>query len=140
MTEEQKIQELLKPRIKVIAPWPGMECKIADIIILPSNDWKYNKYEYCDEKYFSGWPNLFKLLEWWEERKPEDFPAHIKIRNHPFDDDEECTIIKIGVEADHKFYDGEYFGLSWKTGGGTIAHEILPATEAEYLSYINKQP
>lgn len=116
-------QELLKPRYKCIADWPFMPRHIkvgelvAEVFII-----KAAKY-----------PHLFKKLEWWEERKPEDMPEYLKIHKFPYKG--EYLVLKIGKDAIHSFQDnGEYFGIHWIGGGGTICTGLLPATETEYLN------
>lgn len=74
-------EELLKPRYKVIAPWPGTHWEVGDI------------FEYGDHNCFKTesqpsipmhvsvldeHPHLFKKLEWWEDRKLEEMPEYVK--------------------------------------------------------------
>src|SRR5678815_6192710 len=74
-------EELLKPRYKVIADMPLLRFKIGDIHnahFIPINIWDKETYVRLDI-----YPHLFRKLEWWEERQPEEVPAYIKF-NYPF--------------------------------------------------------
>lgn len=71
-------QELLKPRYKIIAAYPHMaldQHDVGDIISPYGMGFVYP--EKVREQYES-YPHLFKRLEWWEERRPEDLPIHVK--------------------------------------------------------------
>jgi hypothetical protein len=67
--------DLLKPRYKVIADYPGNEWKVGDIL---DRDWGWDG---DDEEGFkhhvSDYPHLFKKLEWYEERKLDEMPGHL---------------------------------------------------------------
>ncbi len=78
----QDIEELLKPRYEVTAPWPGCSYVVGDILTQAKG--LVNYYE-CEEKLngLIGFPekypaNLCKL-NWWEHRKPEDMPEYVKL-------------------------------------------------------------
>lgn len=121
-------EELLKPRIKIIAPWPGMECQVGDIINIPSPDWVYSKKEHCDADYFMYWPHLFRKLEWHENRKPEDMPEYVKWKSRG-------EIVKVKNWA---------FNVFWTCEGVDSPHswmqdEVAPASEEEYNQYIKQQ-
>ncbi len=68
-------EELLLPRWKVIANFPESPYKIGYIII-------YGYFRLNNSEYFRRdlmmYPALFKKLDWWEDRKVEDMPTHIK--------------------------------------------------------------
>lgn len=81
MTPEQ----LLRPRYKVIADYPCRPHPIGSIIewcgdphetktlfTLPGSQHNYPEFK------FKEYPNLFRKLEWWEERKPEDMPNYVR--------------------------------------------------------------
>ena len=65
---DKDIQELLKPRYKVIADYPDSVFIVGEILRNPTYESKY--------------PHLFKKLEWWEDRKPEEMPKYLK---HTYD-------------------------------------------------------
>lgn len=66
-------ENLLKPRYKVIADYPGSRYKI-DRIISEREGLK----DYDAPNDFDKYPAIFKLIEWWEERKEEDMPDYVK--------------------------------------------------------------
>lgn len=68
------IKELLKPRYKVIADYPGNDIPIGYII----TDVDYYTRRNVD---FDKWPHIFKKLEWWEDRKPEEMPEYLKVKS-----------------------------------------------------------
>jgi hypothetical protein len=141
-------EELLKPRYKVIAPWPGTHWKVGDI------------FEYGDHNCFKTesqpsipmhvsvldeHPHLFKKLEWREERKPEEMPEYVKITGMG------CSIIEdtiVKVEGSGKFEDASFdnYGESYvllrdkhfDVRGLTRMNckNVIPATAAEYEAYL----
>lgn len=78
--------ELLSPRYKVIAPWPGMDAEpfhLGQVVTLQrhviedGHIWihmpiKHMPNSYMRQEFFDNFSHLFKKLEWWEDRKPED--------------------------------------------------------------------
>jgi hypothetical protein len=65
------VEELLKPRWQVIADYPGSDYHIGEILDL---DWGWvGNDEIGFKHHISHYHNLFKKLEWWEERAGEDF-------------------------------------------------------------------
>jgi hypothetical protein len=83
------IEYLLKPRYKVIADWPRpgkYDSLIGAIYTLPDLREEMDnptdkilanhKEDWCG--YYDHYPHLFKKLEWWEERKPEEMPGYVK--------------------------------------------------------------
>jgi hypothetical protein len=70
-------EELLKTRYKVIADYPGQcfekgEIIQGDVAYLISGEGWSKKDRMVD------YPALFKKLEWWEGREPEEMPDWIK--------------------------------------------------------------
>ena len=65
------VEELLIPRYKVTADYPGM-------------DDSYEIGEVLKPAYtgiVDAYPHLFRKLNWWEERNVEDMPEYVKIIN-----------------------------------------------------------
>lgn len=126
MTKEQ----LLVPRWKCIADYPGNTFYIGEIFDLPSEFThqqiiiKGNNEEIDLDVDLHKYPLIFRKLEWWEDRKLEDMPKYIKFRNS-----------------------NEIFETDTYTGHGeaimnktNIHHNLfyyLPATEEEYLKQNN---
>lgn len=108
-------EELLRPRYKVIADWPGNRMPVGVILMSTTHDcfiWDGLIYH---KSMLEHHPHLFKKLEWWEERKPEDMPEYYKI---------DGAIYKWGREH----------GLDCCIARG----RVLPSTESEYNTYINQ--
>lgn len=127
MSKDKKIEDLLKPRVKIIAPWPGMEeddYKVGQIV---TGDSELNLNTEMIEKH----PHLFKLLEWWEERKPEEMPEYVKFTNS-VSAEYMGFVRKVekwegSLEDWRAYFDGYKF--KW-----LHAQDLFPATEAEYLN------
>mgnify|MGYP003679573039 CR=1 FL=1 len=47
---------------EVIKEYPNMDCKLGDIIKIPSEKWKYADGTYCEADYFRNWKDIFKEL------------------------------------------------------------------------------
>src|ERR1035437_3812610 len=76
--------ELLKPRIKLIAPIPFFENKVGEILESTSQG-IFIDPEYEENSSFciiwenvDNYPHLFKKLDWWEEIKEGDMPEYVK--------------------------------------------------------------
>lgn len=128
--EEQRIAELMKPRVKIIAPWPHAgPFKVGDILMQfhPEVDiWRtcvngiWSKSTIHD---VSKYPHLFKRLEWWEDRKPEEMPEYVKDKYNQVH--KVTSVERIGANLEKGFY------AHWKN--------VQPATLAEYQQYINSK-
>lgn len=138
---------LLKPRYKVIADYPRNPFSIGDILMQDFDTighvWiredqiadKTSDRSWADD--LEKYPALFKKLEWWEERKPEDLPEYVKenkdggyfakVKKHFSDSKGEPN--KYGCQLE-LYTDWNFFSYSnW-----------LPTTESEYNEYINSKP
>lgn len=72
MTPEQ----LMQARYKVIGDYPGNNFKVGDIL---PRDFKVEGATLTPHMvaFYDKYPNLFKPLDWWEERGPEDMPEYV---------------------------------------------------------------
>ncbi len=114
--------ELLKPRYKCIAGWPHMELEnisVGDVLYLKNA----GNSEDVWNSMLSIFPHLFRKLEWWEERLPEDMPQYVKRRHTSRGANQSWIIEKI---------DGQFFVFEEWAQKGFM--ELLPATEQEYLT------
>lgn len=115
MNTEQKIQELLKPRYKVIGDFPHSSMPVGMVFCK----------EYSDGDFWDKYPHLFRKLEWWEERTVEEMPEYIKIVDTG-------EVVKV---------DTYRLGIGFIANNLTIKKVLstntLPATEQEYLTYKN---
>lgn len=116
-------EELMKPRYKVVMDYPGSPYNINEVIE-PSG---VNMHQYLLKQY----PDLFKPLEWWEERKVEDMPEYIKRKGCVY------KISKWDMEKNRVAgYDRGYWLY---LAPATSEWHLIPATEIEYLTYINSK-
>lgn len=130
-------EELLRPRYKVIADYPKSIFKVGEILHVGS----MGDLLYCDTNgpRMSQYPHLFKPLQWWEDRKPEDMPEYVKFKHYP-NGENDFSIVKVdGVFVMHDFTSIGYFGIKYKNGGGNIYTSFTPASEQEYLDYLTQQ-
>src|SRR6188768_1239401 len=75
MPNKISTEDLMKPRYKVIADYPGSPFDVNEIII--DNGARPDDKSY--PTYLDRYPNIFKAMEWWEHRKIEDMPEYIYI-------------------------------------------------------------
>lgn len=73
------VEELLRDRYKVVAPWPNMwgdyKMKVGDILTATDMvEVEDNKVFISAKEFLKRYPHLFKKLEWYEERNLEDMP------------------------------------------------------------------
>ena len=114
------VEELMKPRYKAVADYPKSIHPVGEII----------QYDYDKDGTLGNWPHLFKPLEWWEDRKPEDIPKYIK---SIFNDKSIIVRELIAVTPDGF----KAVAKDSRKGYRICYHDRwLPATEQEYLSYI----
>jgi hypothetical protein len=119
-------EELLKPRYKVIADYPGCPFKVGEIL---------QKTKYMSGKEFvrgmlhqpDDYPANFQRLEWWEDRADDDMPNFYKHNDYGWVSE------TIGVYGTTICFRGRNDVIEWHV------KNLLPATEAEYLEYINKR-
>lgn len=112
-------EELMQPRYKVIADYPGSIFKKGEIL---SEDKVFNKVTY----YNCGmYPHLFKKLEWWEERDEKDIPEYVRVNNG------------------NKIYQVESFTPGFaklsNNKGEWNWYRLSPATCEEYEQYLSLQ-
>lgn len=143
MTDE-KVKELLIPRVKVVAPWPNMPkwCKVGAILTqtsdygtayyqlnvgeLPPSAKRilYNKVHECK--------TLFQSIHWWEGRS--ELPKYVRLDKKVY-------------KVMSKFYDNRRFGhCETELEDRIFRHNLtywgtpyLPATESEYNEYLKSK-
>lgn len=148
---EDKVQKLLQPRYEVIADYFLNPHKVGDLLPFNGESWHvltvtYND-EFGDEVRQQNWaldteidryPHLFRKLSWWEKREESEMPEYFMI---PKDDDYEHDVdkfFKVSEEGKWGFHEGEVYIFNYTKGGGTLIDYIQPATESDYLTFINK--
>lgn len=121
--------DLLKPRYKVMADWPfNNSYNVGDIILMQlrsdGNYWNGNNDLYLREDQLRLYPHLFKKLEWWEDRKPEEMPKFLK------DKENERLVYKVYGWLQNN----GMFNFGPKNNEITHTEYFIPATLEEYQS------
>lgn len=119
-TEEQKIAELLKPRYKVIADYPGSPFKVNDVLNERNGEDKFYNWIHMMESY----PHLFRKISWWEDREEKDMPEYLSRMIHG-----RKVVKKLSGK---NFLDDDY--MEWQFGGYN-RNDFLPATKLEFTTY-----
>lgn len=154
------VEELMKPRYEVIADWPCMRDMHVGKVIEMNGRWPnpgstiYWKWSITDCQgtrdyttlYFERWPHLFKPLQWYSKRKPEEMPDYLRcIRSDSIGHYQinEGVIYKL-LELDwYKDINEDGYFHRWRITVETTKgrenrfsiSDFLPATESEYSSY-----
>ena len=144
-------ENLLIPRIKVMKDWPGRrDFEVGQVITLDktfgdgSPMWEI---EDCQGKrtyimaFFKMFPAEFRLMEWWEERLPEEMSEYVKdvfrpgMKNDIFvyrikkHFKRNMTSVDCGIKSDGKYWEDE-------NGFSHLYIHYSPATESEYNTFI----
>jgi hypothetical protein len=126
------VEELLKPRYKVIADYPNSNLVIGEILTSQAKNgcnWETDKHHYLNLIEPWKFPAIFRKLEWWEYRDEKDMPKYvIKL-------DDVLKINKYDLKKQLIF---TYFHnvLDYPFDFKSFLKGTTPATEAEYLNYI----
>lgn len=140
--------ELLKPRYKVIADYPNSRFKIGDILfkyIYPSSESIYTyvtnpeiplKGTSLSPEYVEKMNHLFKPLQWWEDRKAEDMPGYVKDERGVFKVKEWHLHLASNVTV---YIDSTIHAGYVDCTECPLYSDPEPATEAEYITYINSK-
>ena len=146
MTTEQ----LLAPRYKVIADYPGCPFNVGNILyhdIEQEERYWYSMTANDNRIYVTDinlYPHLFKKLEWWEERKQNDFPEYVKPLEptdgfiKQFGD----VILKVRLNTIGIWDNGRasFFAENLFQAARLDFADYLPATELEYSQYQASKP
>ncbi len=125
-------EELLIPRYKVIADYPGNEIKVGKVFE-PNTDWP--------ESYLKKYPHLFRKLEWWEERELGDMPGYVKWVEYMPINKQKLLPERGMIELAKSIMWGNSIRFEVQSQINIISAEyFLPSTETEYLKYKSKQP
>lgn len=134
------IEELLKPRYKVIAPDTSENFKPGDIFTKENKYWFITNDNFeLRETELEKYPHLFRRLEWHEEIDKKDMPQYLKVNT-------EKTSLFFGnihkVRGLHLFPDPETLDITASKyyvllEGISILYRFnlshfLPATKEEY--------
>lgn len=126
------VEELLKPRYKVIADYPKSIYKIGDILRVGGHS---EDLLYCDHSgpRMRDYPHLFRKLEWWEERTLDDmvsvkFAKVIEYVGY-------WRVGDIVPVEDYIINNGKFHSYKLKYGKHHQPKFLLPAIETEYLTF-----
>jgi hypothetical protein len=118
---------------------------------LPKGNEDVTRYMY-NMRAFTPYPHLFKKLQWWEHRKIEEMPMYLKETGMVDDNDNPIPDWYVKVKKHFNAGNGEWRDNSihifctedhkdgWNKGNRSMSYSNFePATEQEYLDYINKK-
>lgn len=133
-------EELMKPRFKVIADYPGSHFGDNQVLNLNYNNreglWEYTWAEHdgmydISEASLKEYPHLFRPLQWWEERDVKDMPEYVKwTKNWDSNPVREAGDVMVVEWISNSHFTSE--GEDWKLTGGWF----IPATETEWEEYL----
>lgn len=134
------VEDLMKPRYKVIAAYPNYTFDIGGILIVADDGELYSENEgYCSlagrvfKEDADKYPHLFKKLEWWEDLKPKQLPKYVKWNQGGI-----FEVVNWRSNPNTAQLDGVYVSdLPLRSAGFLFIKDLLPATESEYLT-LNK--
>jgi len=118
---------LLTNRYKVIAEYPDSTRSVGTVITTDSSKSEEWQQRHCD--FFDRYPNLFRKLEWWEERGKEELPQYLKDIKFGLpmkvfkwsDKNPDCFVSEANSDSGYLSY----------------AKQYLPSTEQEYNEFMN---
>jgi hypothetical protein len=136
------IEQLTLPRIRVEINIPNMPTfSVGDIGVYDAETDRYNMVNYpqsIDAKEVKRCPQTFKQLAWWEYRELSELPAYIKFLQDPYIKDWAYKVCKV-----HEWK--KSFGSIYPKNDNSISIDwnfkkknSEPATEQEYLNYLNE--
>lgn len=139
--KQEAVNELLKPRYEVIAESPNNPERIGDIFHQIYDDGIFHliNREHQSVGYhvmvLDNYPHLFRKLEWWEHRKPEEMPEYLKsVEISP-----DPHYVKV-TKHYSSFFEGQYQASKvFKPYWESPYNLYIPATELEYTNYINQK-
>lgn len=120
----------MHPRYKVIADYPGNIILVGSVHTVS----RETEVAFCDE-----YQHLFRRLEWWEERQPEEMPEYVKIIRDELHPNEVPYYGKVDKWTGLNFL---AFGFRLSNGSDGIythAANTEPATREEYEAFTQTQ-
>ena len=132
MTENEKIEMLMKPRIICLGEDTSYRFKKDDILIamkaLDPDEYMVDlEGSWYPIEDILAMPHLFRRLEWWEHRKPEEMPEYVKVIKTPDQIHREGEVYR--VQWDEFMPD---WGKSYRGFIVLYTNCYLPATSTEY--------
>lgn len=121
------VEELLKPRYKVIADFPWSIYKIGDII---NSDILAIGARYRNG--LNNFPAIFKKLEWYEDREYKELPQFI--RHSPTPDDIHFFKVENWYSNPNT---SQIAGVYVENGHRLFIIDCQPATEKDFINQSN---
>jgi|SRR6185503_12035353 len=136
---DKKVEDLLKPRYKVIADYPFCPFEVGEILY--EHEGKF--YVYTDSGRYpinpNAFPAIFKELMWWEERKESEMPGYLKWNGNIY------KVARINQKQNSGWCNYSVYIIDKKGIETNVFREPLralyydkesfyPATEQEYLN------
>jgi len=129
-------EQLMKPRYKVIAYYPGCPFNVGNILMQAVDNGKlfWSKLETgewgAQVNDIHLYPHLFQPLQWWQERDVKDMPEYVK----HIQTGRVCRV----ADANEKYPSG--FMIDYPmTECWIVYKDCIPCTEAEYQQYIKSK-
>lgn len=137
MTEKEIVENLLKPRIKMIAPVPEYGMKVGTIITEDDKLYFELRPGYkMNLKGIQQYPHIYKELPWYEDRQESEMPGYVKNGE---------SVLRVFKHYQRVTYSIPEFNVD--QGYFLIDKDVdcryqnyLPATKEEYIEYQNLQP
>lgn len=132
------IEQLIIPRFKVIADYPGNAIPVG--VIFSVNDFSIMaSWPIKPDKY----PHLFKKIDWWEGVAGEDMPKYLKFIWHDNIDEVEVVHSWLKTNEWDKTEPNPINGFSHESHSEkglfprVSLNGWLPATEEEFNAFVN---
>lgn len=131
MTSQQQIDRLMMPRYEVIANYPNSPWRLNQVINGQTFNIAGEEKIHC-----ADYPSIFKKLQWWEHRGESEMPQYVKYAATG----RVCKVDNFDLETTSSWFMYLENEIHPYCPGGTALDGThwLPATETEFLSYINK--
>lgn len=122
------IEKLLQPRYRCIADFPQWSVfKIRKGDILEKKGIHFsggNTSRGINETDIVLYPDVFKLMNWWEDRTPDEMPKYVALSNPDY---------VYSVQKVIKFWNDMVLTEDWDSF--QLLDKFIPATEQEFISY-----
>lgn len=127
------VEQLLQPRVILTANFPGNIDPVGKVYTLDMEDgYDIDFYETCKEC-----PANFRVLEWWEERQPEDMMSVEFVRIVKYS--RYWTVGDIVPVISFTVIQDKPYGYILKYNHWQPVFELLPATKEEYDNFVNNK-
>lgn len=149
------VEDLLKPRYILENEWFDCPYPNGTILVKQSHSngfgpemWIPGQHTFLQSD-LDKYPYLVRKLNWWEEREPGEMPQYlvVNLEKHSgrFDGDPDILKVKEHFKSGpgaRGLHNQSYQSFTSENGlSGSYSYSgYLPATESEYINYINTTP